>query len=341
MDIVVLGIDLGKNSCSVAGLDEAGRVVLRRRMRREAVVSFARQWASCVVAMEACCGAHHLGRQLAAHGHAVRLMSPEYVRPYVKATKNDERDAEAIAEAATRPTMRFVAIKSETQLDMQSLHRARERLVAERTALINHLRSVLLERGIVVPQGRRKLEKALPAILADETSGLSCRVRQLVSDLREEWQALDERITAFDGEFVSQARMDEAARRLTSVPGIGIINATALVAAVGDGKAFARGRDMAAWLGLVPRQMTTGGKPRLLGISKRGNRYLRKNLIHGARAVLPYLACQDTPLGRWVRGLLARAHKNTVIVALANKLARIAWAVLVHGRRFDQTPAAL
>jgi transposase len=261
------------------------------------------------------------------------------VRPYVKAQKNDDRDAEAIAEAATRPTMRFVALKSEVQLDMQSLHRARERLVAERTALINHLRALLLERGLVVAQGRRKLERALPAILAEETSGLSSRIRQLLSDLQEEWRALDDRIAAFDGEFVSQARTDEAARRLTSVPGIGSINTTALVAAVGEGKAFARGRDIAAWLGLVPRQMTTGGKPRLLGISKRGNRYLRKNLIHGARAVLPYLAAQDTPLGRWVRGLLARAHKNTVIVALANKLARIAWAVLAHGRRFDAAHA--
>lgn len=335
MDIVVLGIDLGKNVCSVVGLDGRGRVVLRRRMKRETVTGFARQLSPCVVAMEACCGAHCLGRQLAAQGHEVRLMSPEYVRPYVKAQKNDDRDAEAIAEAATRPTMRFVAVKSEAQSDMQSLHRARERLVAERTALINHLRAVLLERGVTVPQGRRKLEKILPGIITDETSGLSSRIRQLLVDLREEWQALDGRISAFDTEFVSQARMDEAARRLMMVPGIGSINATALVAAVGDGKAFAHGRDMAAWLGLAPRQMTTGGKPKLLGISKRGNRYLRKNLIHGARAVLPYLAERDTPLGKWVRGLLARAHKNKVVVALANKMARIAWALLAHGRNFN------
>ena len=335
MSIVILGIDLGKNSCSVAGLDASRRVVLRRRLRRQTIAGFARQWRGCIVAMEACCGAHHLGRQLVAQGHEVRLMSPEYVRPYVKAHKNDDRDAEAIAEAATRPTMRFVEIKSEAQLDLQSLHRARERLVSERTALINHLRALLLERGIVVPRGRRKLERALPGILADESSGLSARLRRLASDLREEWRALDERIAAFDAEFVSQARTDEAARRLATVPGIGSLTATALVAAVGNAKAFARGRDMAAWLGLVPRQMTTGGKPKLLGISKRGNRYLRKNLIHGARAVLPYLATRDTPLGKWVQGLLARAHKNTVVVALANKLARIAWAVLAHGRSFE------
>src|SRR5689334_20634586 len=334
MDIVVLGIDLGKNVCGVVGLGAAGQVLLRRRMKRESVVAFTQRWPSSLVAMEACCGAHHLGRQLAAQGHAVRLMSPEYVRPYVKAQKNDDRDAEAIAEAATRPTMRFVEVKSEAQLDLQSLHRARERLVSERTALINHLRALLLERGIVVPKGPRKLQRALVSILAEDGPGLSSRIRQLARDLREEWQALDERIEAFDA-VVRHARTDEAARRLATVPGIGSINATALVAAVGNARAFARGRDMAAWLGLVPRQMTTGGRPKLGGITKRGNRYLRKNLIHGARAVLPRLAARDTPLGKWVQGLLARAHKNTVVVALANKLARIAWAVLAHGRSFE------
>jgi transposase len=335
MDIAILGIDLGKNSCSAVGLDATGQVVVRRRLSRDKVLAFTGKLPACKVAMEACCGAHHLGRELVKQGHEVRLMSPEYVRPYVKAQKNDDRDAEAIAEAATRPTMRFVEVKSQDQSDMQSLHRARERLVAERTALINHLRALLLERGSTVAQGRRKFETELAVILADEASSLSPRIRRLIADLREEWQALDERITAFDAEFVSRARTDEAARRLTTVPGIGSINATALVAAVGDATAFARGRDMAAWLGLVPRQMTTGGKPKLLGISKRGNRYLRKNLIHGARAVLPYLAERDTPLGRWVKGLLERAHKNAVVVALANKLARIAWAVLARGQTFD------
>lgn len=340
MTMMVVGIDLGKNSCSLAGLDKTGRVVLRRRMRRTSVEAFVKGLEHCIVAMEACCGAHHLGRVFAAQGHEVRLMSPEYVRPYVKAQKNDDRDAEAIAEAATRPTMRFVGMKSQAQSDIQTLHRARERLVAERTALINHLRAVLLERGIVMPQGRRKLEAEL-AVFADEegNEALSPRIRRLIEDLRVEWRTLDERITAFDTEFVRMARNNEVVRRLMTVPGIGSINATALVAAVGDGCAFARGRDMAAWLGLVPRQKTTGGTPRLLGISKRGNRYLRKNLIHGARAVLPYLAERDTPLGRWVRGLLARAHKNVVVVALANKLARIAWAVLAHDEGFDAAHA--
>lgn len=337
MDIVIVGIDLGKNSCSLAGLDAAGRVVLRRRMRRDSLEKFLSGLGRCIVAMEACCGAYHLGRLFTARGHEVRLMSPEYVRPYVKSQKNDDLDAEAIAEAATRPTMRFVPVKSQDQSDIQALHRARERLVSERTALINHLRALLLERGIVVPQGRRKLEAALETF-ADEDGDvgpLSLRIRMLIDDIRAEWLSLDQRIANFDTEFIQMARHDEAARRLISIPGIGTINATALVAAVGNAKAFERGRDMAAWLGLVPRQMTTGGKPRLLGISKRGNRYLRKNLIHGARAALPYLIERETPLGRWARGLLGRAHKNVVIVALANKLARIAWAVLAHGGNYD------
>ena len=199
MDIVVLGIDLGKNVCSVVGLGAEGQVLVRRRMRRESVAAFTRKWPSSVVAMEACCGAHHLGRQLAAQGHAVRLISPEYVRPYVKAQKNDDRDAEAIAEAATRPTIRFVEIKSEMQLEMQTLHRARERLVAERTALINQARSVLLERGITIAQGRHKLENQLPGILADESLGLSIRIRRLIGDLREEWQGLNERMRPHAG----------------------------------------------------------------------------------------------------------------------------------------------
>src|SRR3954452_11644678 len=194
MSIAVLGIDLGKNSCSLVGLDAGGRVVLRRRMRRETVLAFGAKLPACVVAMEACCGAHHMGRTLAAHGHTIRLMSPEYVRPYVKAQKNDDRDAEAIAEAATRLTMRFVTLKSEAQLDMQTLHRVRDRLVGQRTALINQLRAILLERGIIVPQGRRKLELHLGTLLAAEQASLSPRTRLLIEDQRAEWRELDRRI---------------------------------------------------------------------------------------------------------------------------------------------------
>ena len=332
MEIAVLGIDLGKNSCSTVGLDDAGAVVLRRRMRREGVIKLAGKLRRCVVAMEACCGAHHLGRVLRAQGHEVRLMSPEYVRPYVKSQKNDDRDAEAIAEAATRPTMRFVALKSEEQLDMQTLHRARDRLVGERTALINQLRAVLLERGITVAQGRRKLERHLAGLNGLE--GLSQRMRVLIEDMRLQWSELDRRIAELDKELAEWVRNEEAARRLMTIPGIGVLNATALIAAIGQGESFARGRDLAAWLGLVPRQVTTGGKPRLVGISKRGNKYLRKLLIHGARAALPTLLESPTPLGAWLRGLMTRMHKNAAVVALANKLARMAWAVLRHNETF-------
>lgn len=334
MQIAVLGIDLGKNSCSMVGLDDGGAVVLRRRMRREGVIKLAAKLKPCVIAMEACCGAHHLGRALRAQGHEIRLMSPEYVRPYVKSQKNDDRDAEAIAEAATRPTMRFVGLKSAQQLDMQTLHRARDRLVGERTALINQLRAVLLERGITVAQGRRKLERYLASMDAHESEGLSQRIRILIEDMQAQWCELDRRIAEFDKELAEWARNDEAARRLTTIPGVGVLNATALIAAIGRGESFARGRDLAAWLGLVPRQVTTGGKPRLVGISKRGNKYLRKLLIHGARAALPTLLEKPTPLGGWLRGLMARMHKNAAVVALANRLARIAWAVLRHGTTF-------
>jgi transposase len=330
----VLGIDLGKNNCSLAGLDATGAVVLRRKMTREGVTAFAATLPTCVIAMEACCGAHFLGRAFADQGHEVRLMSPEYVQPYVKAQKTDDRDAEAIAEAATRPTMRFVSLKSEAQLDLQVLHRARERLVLARTALINQLRAVLLERGIIFPKGRIVLMRRLDELGFDSLT-VSARTRELVKDLRDECAALDRRIKAYDEEFATLARTDAQARRLSSIPGIGVINATALLAAVGDGSAFAKGRDLASWLGLTPRQHSTGGKTKMLGISKRGNRYLRKQLVHGARAAMPHIAAKPTRMGAWLREMLARSHPNVVVVALAAKLARIAWAVLRHEKSFD------
>src|SRR6204780_5111962 len=263
MDISVLGIDLGKNVCSVVGLDASGAVVMRRRMRRETLIGLAERLPACIVGMEACCGSHHLGRVFASHGHDVRLMSPEYVRPYIKAQKNDDRDAEGIAEAATRPTMRFVELKSQDQLDMQTLHRSRDRLVGERTALINQLRAILLERGYVAPQGKRKLEQFL-SVLMDEQGGadLSPRIALLVADARAQWAELDRRISAFDTEFVHWVKENEEAPRLTPIPGIGAIVASAPLPALGRAESFDRGRDLAAWLGLVPRQFTTGGKPK-------------------------------------------------------------------------------
>lgn len=335
MSIVILGIDLGKNSCSLVGLDGCGRVILRRRMRRDGVIALAAKLPSCTVAMEACCGAHHMGHALAELGHDVRLMSPEYVRPYVKAQKNDDRDAEAIAEAATRPTMRFVELKSEEQLDTQTLHRVRDRLVAERTSLTNQIRSLLPERGHIVAQGHAKLRHKLDELLGPGTQALSPRMAFLLKDMLARWTELDRRIAAFDAEFVAMARADERALRLTGIPGIGALNATALVASVGNAATFSKGRDLAAWLGLVPRQATTGGKPKLMGITKRGNRYLRKMLIQGARSAMPGLAKRDSATGRWLRALLARAHPNVVVVALAAKMARVVWALLHHGRRYE------
>jgi transposase len=338
MAIATLGLDLGKNWIHMVGLDADGRIVLRRRVRRERLLRETVDMPPCLIGMEACCGAHHLGRALEAQGHTARLMPPQYVKPFVKSNKNDYRDAEASAEAVQRPTMRFVPLKSEAQLDLQTIHRIRQRLVGRRTALINQLRAILLERGITVPQRRRVLEVRLRTILADEQARLSPRLHHLIEDMRAEWRELDARIGAFDAELTAKARQDDACRRLCEIPGIGALNATALVAAIGNGAVFDRGRDMAAWLGLVPREYSTGGKQCLLGISKRGNKYLRTLLIHGARAALPYLAARDNTLGSWLRALLARVHRNVAIVALANKLARIVWAVLANDRHYA-TPA--
>jgi transposase len=243
--IAVLGIDLGKNSCSVAGLDATGVVVLRRRMTREGVLRLVATLPPCVIAMEACCGAHFLGRVFEGRGHNVRLMSPEYVRPYVKAQKTDDRDAEAIAEAATRPTMRLVTLKSEAQLDLQVLHRARARLVAGRTRLTNQLRAVLLERGVILPKRRGPLIARLDELMMDELA-INARALRLLLDLRDEWADLDRRIQAYDDELATLTRENEQARRLTTIPNIKIINATALIAAVGDTSTFAKGRDLAA-----------------------------------------------------------------------------------------------
>ena len=265
-------------------------------------------------------------------------MSPEYVRPYVKAQKNDDRDAEAIAEAATRPTMRFVELKSEEQLDVQTLHRVRDRLVCERTSLTNQIRSLLLERGHVVAQGHARLRHLLADLLDPATGSLSARMAFLLGDMRTRWDELDRRIAAFDAEFAAMARTDERARRLTSIPGIGALNATALVAAVGNAATFTKGRDLAAWLGLVPRQATTGGKPKLLGITKRGSRYLRKMLIQGARSAMPTLAKANTAIGAWLRALLVRTHPNVAVVAHAAKMARTVWALLRHGRNYETVP---
>ena len=339
MGIEVLGIDLGKTVCILAGLDETGAVVYRKRLQRHRLLDFLVGLVPCIVAMEACSGAHHIGRFCLQQGHEPRLMSPLYVRPYVKVHKNDDRDAEAIAEAATRPTMSFVAIKSEEQLDLQALHRARERLVTERTRLINQGRGFLMERGIRVGTGRHVFQKELVNLVATGTAHLSHRILSMLSDMMAELATINDRIEAIDTEIKALAKADSDMQRLMEIPGVGPTIASALVAAVGTGSSFAKGRDLAAWLGLVPRQITTGGKAKLIGISKHGNRYLRKLFIHGARTVLHLVRDRTSPITQWVDGLKQRAHVNVAAVAMANKMARIAWAVLTKGERYR--PAAL
>jgi transposase len=339
MEIAVLGIDLGKTVCSVAGVDGTGAVVMRKRVQRFRLLEFLARLAPCVVAMEACGGAHHVGRFCLQFGHEPRLMSPLYVRPYVKVHKNDDRDAEGIAEAATRPTMSFVPIKTEEQLDLQALHRARERLVQDRTRLINQARGFLMERGIRPAQGRHVFQKFLTRLAEDHKDDLTPRMMALLADMAAELGTINEKVAALDSEIKSVAGADQDMRRLMEIPGVGPTIATALVAAVGNGKSFGKGRDLAAWLGLVPRQVTTGGKAKLIGISKHGNTYLRKLFIHGARTVLHLVKDRSTPLASWVDGLKTRMHVNVAAVAMANKLARIAWAVLTTGERYR--PAAI
>jgi transposase len=339
MDIAVLGIDLGKTVCSLAGLDGNGAVIFRRRIQRFRLLDFLDGLPSCVVAMEACGGAHHIARHCMEHGHEPRLMSPLYVRPYVKVHKNDDRDAEAIAEAATRPTMSFVTVKTEGQLDLQALHRARERLVHNRTRLINQARGFLVERGIRIGTGRHVFQRALGALLSEKTPNLSPAMAAMLSDMTRELSDTNARIAELDAEIVACARSDDQMRRLMDIPGIGPTIASALVAAVGDGASFGKARDLSAWLGLVPLQITTGGKARLVGISKHGNSYLRKLFIHGARTVLHLLKDRTSPIARWSDALKERSHVNIVAVAMANKLARIAWAVLTKNEPYR--PGAL
>ncbi len=332
-EIKLVGVDIGKTAFHVVGVDASGAVQLKRRCSRAQLLALMGKLTECVVAMEACCGAHHLARQIMPLGHDVRLIAPQFVKPFLKSNKNDYLDAEAIAEAAQRPTMRFVPVKTVEQLDLQALHRVRERLVGKRTAVINQLRSFMLERGIVFRQGRRHLAGQMPALFADERSPLSPRMQAIAQGLWREWQQLEREINDVSTEIDSVAKTDPVCRRLMAVPGVGPIVATALVAAVGDGSAFQRGRDLAAWLGLVPRQHSTGGKPKLLGISKRGNSHLRRLFIHGARSVAMH-SDRKRGLGLWLTGLEQRAHKNVAVVALANKIVRISWAVLARGEDY-------
>lgn len=328
MKLQALGIDLAKNVFHLVGLDSTGQVVIRKRCSRRQVLVFTANVQVEMIGMEACSGAHFLGRALREQGHEVRLMPAQYVKPYVQTNKSDYIDAEAIAEAVQRPRMRFVPIKTEEQLDLQALHRVRERWVMRRTAVVNQIRSLLLERGLTLAKGRRHLEQALPRVLEDAELKLSGMFRALLAQLKVELEQLGARIEEMDAEIGREAHENEACQRLTAIPGVGPVTATALVGAIGNGSTFGKGRDLSAWMGIVPGEYSTGGKQKLLGISKRGNKYLRRLFVQGARSVLQHREKQVPALSRWLAGLLGRAHQNVVIVALANKLVRMAWAVL-------------
>jgi transposase len=325
--ISVIGIDLGKNAFQVHGVDEQGQQQVQRQFTRSALKRWLAKLQPCRIGMETCSGAHHLGRWLTGLGHEVHLMSPQFVRAYVKSNKNDARDAEAICEAVSRPTMRFVPIKTVEQQELQIQHRVRQRVVAERTALANQVRGFLLEFGIAIPIGIRVLRRRLPEVLEDAGNELTTRGRALIEELRQELVALDERVALLDERFQQVAQADERCVRLQTIPGVGPLTATALVASIGDIHSFDTARCLSAWLGLVPRQHSTGGKSRLLGISKRGDRYLRTLLIHGARAALRGAAKRDDRNSRWVLDVEQRRGRNVAVVALANKMARMVWAL--------------
>lgn len=340
MKLHTIGIDLGKTIFHLVGLDGHGKMVVRKRLSRTQLLAYTANLPACLIGMEACSGAHFLGTALAAQGHEVRLLPAQFVKPFLKSNKNDYLDAEAIAEAVQRPSMRFVPIKTGDQLDLQALHRVRDRLVSRRTSVINQLRAFLLERGITFRQGRAYLRKRMPELLEDAEQNLSPRMRRLLDHLWQEWKGLEAQIEELSDEIADIASQDAACRRLLSVPGVGPLVATAMVAAIGNGSAFAKGRDFAAWLGLVPKQYSTGGKARLLGISKRGNAYLRRLFIHGARSVVLCLNRENHSIGNWMDQLESRTQRNVLVVAVANKLARIAWAVLAKGEIYRATPAA-
>jgi len=334
--VATMGIDIGKNSFHVIGLDERGAIVLRQKWSRAQVETRLANIPPCLIGMEACVGAHHLSRKLQAHGHDARLMPAKYVRPYSKGQKNDFRDAEAIAEAVQRPTMRFVATKTADQLDLQALHRVRERLVSQRTGIINQIRAFLLERGIAVRQGVRFLRTELPIILTTRSNVLSPRMLRTIEDLAGDWRRLDERIQGLSDEIEAVAHQDLACERLMTVPGIGPIIASAMVAAIGDGAVFTKGRDFGAWLGLVPKQISTGDRTILGAISRRGNRYLRALFVQAAWVVLIRIKDWERyGLKAWIDAAKKRLHHNVLAIALANKLARIAWAVLRKEREFE------
>jgi len=335
MKITTVGIDLAKNVFVAHGVDQGGKVALRKSLKRDQVLPFFANLPPCLIGMEACGSAHYWARKLQELGHTVKLMAPQFVKPYVKTNKNDAADAEAICEAVARPNMRFVPIKNAEQQAVLSVHRARQGFVKARTAQANQIRGLLAEFGIVIPQGIRHIAKQLPDIIEDADNGLPGVFRDLIDRLGTQLKDLDQQVDELDAQIQAWHRASEASRRLAEIPGIGPITASALVATVGDATNFENGRQMAAWLGLVPKQHSSGGKQTLLGISKRGDSYVRTLLIHGARAVIRVADRKANHPDSWLGKLLGRRNKNIAAVALANKNARIVWAILTQDRRYD------
>jgi transposase len=324
----VYGIDLGKSTFHVVGVNPAGEVLQRCKLSRTTIFPFFVNAPKALIGMEACPGSQWLARKLETFGHTVKIMPAQFVKPYVKSNKNDIIDAQAIAEAVTRPSMRFVQVKQIEQVDLQAVHRARDLMVSNRTALICQMRAFCLEFGIAIRNGAGAFKQHLVAVVADEKNDLSPAMRKLILDLWSDLLKLESRIDELTRQISAIAGRSDLARRLASIPGIGDLTGTALIAAVGDGKQFKRARDMAAWLGLTPAQYSTGGKTKLLGISKRGNPYVRRLLIHGARSCVLHLDRTRDRLGAWIAQLQKRMHANKVAVAVANKIARIAWVIL-------------
>jgi transposase len=335
MNIKTIGIDLAKSVFQVHGVDKRGKVVVQKKLKRSKVLEFFVQLPPCLIGMEACSGAHYWARKLSEQGHEVKLMAPQFVKPYVKANKTDAADAEAICEAITRPTMRFVPIKSIEQHAVLSMHRARSGFVKSRTAQANQIRGLLGEFGIVLPQGIVHVAKRLPDIIEDAENELPIVFRELLLRLRSYLLELNRQIEALENQIATWHKSNTESQRLAGIPGVGVLTASALAASIGDARCFKNGRELAAWLGLVPRQHSSGGKPLLLGISKRGDAYLRTLLVHGARSVVRVAANKQTPTDRWTNELSTRRHINVVSVARANKNARIAWALLAHKRDYD------
>jgi transposase len=335
MKLSRIGVDLAKNVFQVHGVNAREEVEARKKLSRHQMLPWFQSLPPCLIGMEACAGAHYWARELMKLGHTVKLMAPQLVKPYIKGQKNDANDAEGICEAVGRPNMRFVALKSVEQQDQQATHRIRSLRVEERTATANQIRGLLAEYGIVLPQRLDILRKHLPLLLEDLENRLTPHLRTLLESLREDLGRLDKHIAKLDDCIELFARQNEDARRLQSIPGIGPITATALVASIGDASAFKHSRDLPAFLGLTPKQHSSGGKERLSGISKQGDSYLRTLLIHGARAALRVAARKDDPRSRWVVRVSERRHKNVAAVALANKNARIVWALLTRGGYYD------